>query len=321
MSAAKMGTPKATGIMCSILRSPHLWAGIAAWEIVKMVLMVVARYHSHITRPRVLCTPTAGSVLRGILFSVLMLQCYISTAVWLALLFLYFHKLNCGEVWQLVLIFVESLMNAIFSFTGIYFNIKNRPHHILSKDEAKEMFKRLVDAVPEVKFQLYSFNSLLPKYEEALEPSSWLDHTQENNSPSFNYFQLEHLLDSDSEFVALLRLEVKPYDQDKEGEEVRPFDDKEAEEYKMVLYRFAERCSFHLSDIQILSIVEDTVPAMSIALTSHHSTRIHIVGESCQKQNSVLWVLANILCPYLGTYRNWQLKDQCIRLSVLKTFK
>ena len=33
-------------------------------------------------------------------------------------------------------------------------------------------------------------------------------HVQENNSPSFNYFQLEHLLDSDSEFVALLRLEV-----------------------------------------------------------------------------------------------------------------
>ena len=32
--------------------------------------------------------------------------------------------------------------------------------------------------------------------------------------------------------------------------QVRPYDDKEAEEYKMVLYRFAERCSFHLSDIQ-----------------------------------------------------------------------
>ena len=32
---------------------------------------------------------------------------------------------------------------------------------------------------------------------------------------------------------------------------MRPFDDKEAEEYKMVLYRFAERCSFHLSDIQV----------------------------------------------------------------------
>ena len=31
-------------------------------------------------------------------------------------------------------------MNAIFSFTGIYFNIKNRPHHILSKDEAKVIF-------------------------------------------------------------------------------------------------------------------------------------------------------------------------------------
>jgi len=287
-----------SGIMCFLLRSSTMWFCIAAWEIIKMVLMVVARYHSLISRPRVLCTPTAGSVLRGILFSVLMLQCYISTAVWLMLLFLYFHKLHCGEVWQLVLIFLESLLNAIFSFAGIYFNIKNRPHHILSKDEAKVMFKRLVEAVPEVKFQLYSFNSLLPKYEEALEPSSWLDQTH-----------LEHLLDSDSEFVALLRLEVRPHD------------DKEAEEYKMVLYRFAERCSFHLSDIQILSIVEDTVPAMSIALTSHHSTRIHIVGDSCQKQNSVLWVIANILCPYLGTYRNWQLKDQCIRLSVLKTFK
>ena len=32
---------------------------------------------------------------------------------------------------------------------------------------------------------------------------------------------------------------------------MRPYDDKEAEEYKMVLYRFAERCSFHLSDIQV----------------------------------------------------------------------
>ena len=32
---------------------------------------------------------------------------------------------------------------------------------------------------------------------------------QENNTSSFNYFQLEHLLDSDSEFVALLRLEVR----------------------------------------------------------------------------------------------------------------
>ena len=36
-----------------------------------------------------------------------------------------------------------SLMNAIFSFTGIYFNIKNRPHHILSKDEAKVIFKTI----------------------------------------------------------------------------------------------------------------------------------------------------------------------------------
>ena len=34
---------------------------------------------------------------------------------------------------------------------------------------------------------------------------------QENNTSSFNYFQLEHLLDSDSEFVALLRLEVRSH--------------------------------------------------------------------------------------------------------------
>jgi hypothetical protein len=34
-------------------------------------------------------------------------QCYISTAVWLILLFLYFHNMQCGEVWQLVLIFME----------------------------------------------------------------------------------------------------------------------------------------------------------------------------------------------------------------------
>ena len=62
----RSGTPKATDdILCSILSSVHMWAGIgisitiiimlplvcyqplfsAAWEIVKMVLMVVARYH------------------------------------------------------------------------------------------------------------------------------------------------------------------------------------------------------------------------------------------------------------------------------------
>jgi hypothetical protein len=28
-------------------------------------------------------------------------------------------------------------VNAIFCFTAVYFNIKNRPHHIISKDEAK----------------------------------------------------------------------------------------------------------------------------------------------------------------------------------------
>jgi hypothetical protein len=61
--------------------------------------------------------------------------------------------MHCGAVWQLVTIFVErwggqlvgifiqsflfSLMNAICSFIGIYFNAKNRPHITLSREEAK----------------------------------------------------------------------------------------------------------------------------------------------------------------------------------------
>ena len=73
---------------------------------------------------------------------------------------------------------------------------------------------------------------------------------------------------------------------------MRPYNNRDTiEEYRMVLYRYAvqystvqyltlhylirfcEQSSFHLSDIQLLSIVEDSVPAMAIALTSHHSTR------------------------------------------------
>ena len=50
-----------------------------------------------------------------------------------------------------------------------------------------------------------------------------------NKNPSFqeslNYIQMEQLLDVNSEFVALLKLEV------------RPFDKKTAEEYRMLLYR------------------------------------------------------------------------------------
>ena len=70
------------------------------------------------------------------------------------------------------------MLNAICSFIGIYFNAKNRPHITLTKEEAKvklckmahfleifdnfqETFKRLVDAVPEIKFELYSFKSTI----------------------------------------------------------------------------------------------------------------------------------------------------------------
>ena len=56
---------------------------------------------------RLLCSSKLGAMFRGILFSVIMLQCYISTGVWLCLLFVYFHNMQCGAVWQLVLIFVE----------------------------------------------------------------------------------------------------------------------------------------------------------------------------------------------------------------------
>ena len=102
--------------------------------------------------------------------------------------------------------------------------------------------------------------------------------------------------------------------------------------------RFCDQNNFHLSDIQLLSIVEDSVPAMAIALTSHHSTRIHIVPDRRHKPNKGVWIFCNILCPFFGTYRspplpsrlvreswnilyfrNWQVKDQCIRLSVVRT--
>ena len=90
-----------------------------------------------------------------------------------------------------------SLMNAICSFIGIYFNAKNRPHISLTKEEAKvsftlafsslhictahslctvqDMFKRLVDAVPEVKFELYSFKTTI-KCKEMLEQDCWFEN-------------------------------------------------------------------------------------------------------------------------------------------------
>ena len=98
-------------------------------------------------------------------------------------------------------------MNAICSFIGIHFNAKNRPHITLTKEEAKvifvqqvessaslgnsasnnrelfslhrnllqDMFKRLVDAVPEVKFELYSFKSTI-KCKEMLEQDCWFEN-------------------------------------------------------------------------------------------------------------------------------------------------
>ena len=88
-----------------------------------MALMLIARYNYLFTRPRyllitylvrpsppisrILCRTRLGSIFRGLLFSVIMLQVYISTGVWLVLLFVYYNNMQCGAVWQLVTIFVE----------------------------------------------------------------------------------------------------------------------------------------------------------------------------------------------------------------------
>ena len=40
------------GYMCLILKSMPMWSIVAAWEVVKMLLMVVARYQAAYTRPR-----------------------------------------------------------------------------------------------------------------------------------------------------------------------------------------------------------------------------------------------------------------------------
>ena len=111
--------------MCDILSWTTMWVVLAVWEVMKMTLMVIARYNFLFTRPRfsmehselvtsltllcarLLCSSKLGAMFRGLLFSVIMLQCYISTGVWLCLLFVYFHNMHCGDVWQLVLIFVE----------------------------------------------------------------------------------------------------------------------------------------------------------------------------------------------------------------------
>ena len=43
-------------------------------QIMKMALMLIARYNFIFTRPRLLCTTKLGAMFRGILFSVIMLQ-------------------------------------------------------------------------------------------------------------------------------------------------------------------------------------------------------------------------------------------------------
>ena len=62
---------------------------------------------------------------RGLLFSVIMLQCYVSTVVWFGLLFVYFHKMKCGEVWQLVLIFMTryALVTRVVELIIMYFYV------------------------------------------------------------------------------------------------------------------------------------------------------------------------------------------------------
>ena len=80
--------------MCHILSWTTMWVVLAVWEvgnieeyvqvftissrnflqIMKMALMLIARYNFIFTRPRLLCTTKLGAMFRGILFSVIMLQ-------------------------------------------------------------------------------------------------------------------------------------------------------------------------------------------------------------------------------------------------------
>ena len=46
---------------------------------------------------------------------------------------------------------------------------------------------------------------------------------------------------------------------------------------------------------------------MAIALTSHHSTRIHIVPDRSNKPNKGVWIFCNLICPFFGTYRFYTL--------------
>ena len=45
-------------------------------QIVKMALMVIARYNFIFTRPRMVCSTKLGAMFRGLLFSVIMLQVF-----------------------------------------------------------------------------------------------------------------------------------------------------------------------------------------------------------------------------------------------------
>ena len=79
--------------MCHILSWTTMWIVLAVWEvskdsswldnnfpsslvvqIVKMALMVIARYNFIFTRPRLVCSTKLGAMFRGLLFSVIMLQ-------------------------------------------------------------------------------------------------------------------------------------------------------------------------------------------------------------------------------------------------------
>ena len=95
--------------------------------------------------------------------------------------------------------------------------------------------------------------------------------------------------------------------------QVRPYDDKEAEEYKMVLYRFAERCSFHLSDIQVLlricfySLPNETICQKNLSGSDY----INFFGLAL---SLIVWCYLLMSChAFFGDVLQFQLSDSVHR--------
>ena len=65
-------------ILRLVWKGTHRYWEDLLFQIVKMALMVIARYNFIFTRPRLVCSTKLGAMFRGLLFSVIMLQVWIN---------------------------------------------------------------------------------------------------------------------------------------------------------------------------------------------------------------------------------------------------